>query len=1059
VLDAAEIRAFLEIIHSHAAHVTAGMDQPGLMTLVRVHPDAKGAISQRFLIGDVDTMAQVAADDAAAGFNCCVEPRTVRPGLRGNERGTKADTVAVFALVRDNDAYGKGKAGTLEFDASLVVESSPGSTHDWIFLPAGISPSEADGIGQGLKALCGGDANTGVITQPYRVAGTPNYPNAEKRKSGRVVVPTRVLKSSGRIWTRERLLAAFPPPAKEARTNGPTGRTGIVDESVEELIAEPGNDRSRRFFDAVKAARTAGMSPDDLEDLMRKHPNGCAAKYLEPDRLHAEIERAWAKLKDRPKVEPTYPAAGGTGVDTARAEVERKIDQFLDAAIARQDPERNIFDFNLAGPLVQAFSADTGLGKTSIAAKCIAKRKKAGKLANPVGFAVPTHRLGEDIANLFRRHSLTAAQWRGRDAYVSGNDGPKMCDDLKSVELAQQAGVPIEMSCCKGKNASGQTVTCPFYEKCAYQKQKRNGLRPDVWIFSHQMLFHAQKMLKDLSVLFIDESFMEAGQSHPKVGVTLDEIEKVSMEKLEVANDLEPYRKKLAQALRASEDGGVACTNLIAAGLTADDCSAAIKLEWMMKDKPKMWPGMSIERRTKAGGNVGPMRAIDRVWRAAHDLLSNFEGDVVSGRLFLMDENTQYGVARVAKTRGIREVAEQYNVPTMIMDATLPDKIILEKWFPHVQVVGFISAPMPFVHVRQVLGAPITKKKILEADTDRSLQAIRRYILAHWIECGRAPTLVICQKEVKENLAEGMPAGIHLEHFNNVAGLDGYKDVRLLITVGRTLPTPFDVEDAAGLLSGVQPIKAPQQAHGGTWFDRVVRGIRLKDGSGVGVNADQHPDVLAEAARWQACEAGLIQAIGRGRGVNRTAATPLDIDILADVVLPIEVDQIEEWSVPGREVEMAAEGVWLESPTDMAAAWPEVWATAKAAERSPESLNRESYKGKWGSVRYQRSGPNQNWKEAFYDPDVIPDPRGWLEDRVGPLAGYEIERRVESEQGTSRPIERLEVDINIPGGRRVTLEHLVVGGETVVGRVAVSCFLNHRALSPDTRPAWAHARF
>ncbi len=111
----------------------------------------------------------------------------------------------------------------------------------------------------------------------------------------------------------------------------------------------------------------------------------------------------------------------------------------------------------------------------------------------------------------------------------------------------------------------------------------------------------------------------------------------------------------------------------------------------------------------------------------------------------------------------------------------------------------------------------------------------------------------------------------------------------------------------------------------------MLRGIRLKGGGGGGVNGDQHPDPLAEAVRMQVCEGELTQAIGRGRGVNRTKATPLDIDILADVVLPIEVDEVVDWTVPGKEVEMAAETVWLESPTDMAEAWPEVWKDRQAA--------------------------------------------------------------------------------------------------------------------------------
>ena len=129
-MSPAEIRAFLPIIHNQAARVTAGLSEQGLMTLVRIHPDSGDALPERFRVGDVETMTQVAVAHAEAGFNVYIETRTVRPGLRGKTRGAKADTQAVFALVRDNDAYGKGKSGTHQFAASLIVESSPGSSHD-----------------------------------------------------------------------------------------------------------------------------------------------------------------------------------------------------------------------------------------------------------------------------------------------------------------------------------------------------------------------------------------------------------------------------------------------------------------------------------------------------------------------------------------------------------------------------------------------------------------------------------------------------------------------------------------------------------------------------------------------------------------------------------------------------------------------------------------------------------------------------------------------------------------------------------------------------------------
>ena len=56
-----------------------------------------------------------------------------------------------------------------------------------------------------------------------------------------------------------------------------------------------------------------------------------------------------------------------------------------------------------------------------------------------------------------------------------------------------------------------------------------------------------------------------------------------------------------------------------------------------------------------------------------------------------------------------------------------------------------------------------------------------------------------------------------------------------------------------------------------------------------------HVDPTAEAIRWSICEAELIQAMGRGRGVNRTAEKPLQIDLLTDVVLPVTVSELIGW--------------------------------------------------------------------------------------------------------------------------------------------------------------------
>jgi Protein of unknown function (DUF3631) len=67
-------------------------------------------------------------------------------------------------------------------------------------------------------------------------------------------------------------------------------------------------DRSRQFQAAVAAAAHAGLTPEDLETLMRQHPEGCAGKYLKGgDRLRQEIDRSYAKV-NQPSGDETIAA-------------------------------------------------------------------------------------------------------------------------------------------------------------------------------------------------------------------------------------------------------------------------------------------------------------------------------------------------------------------------------------------------------------------------------------------------------------------------------------------------------------------------------------------------------------------------------------------------------------------------------------------------------------------------------------------------------------------------------------------------------------------------------
>jgi putative DNA primase/helicase len=694
-------------------------------------------------------------------------------------------------------------------------------------------------------------------------------------------------------------------------------------------------------------------------------------------------------------VEPTYPAVNSMPVEEARL----ALDQHIDAFIRQADTA----DLNWAEraaleglpPPAWAIRASTGIGKTQRFAAMLARRRPA----LPCVYLVPTHRLGEDIAKYFEEHGLSARVYRGRDAAdptIPGNlERPKpeqvrMCLEPEKVALARACGQQIETTCCWRRKRGVRP--CASYEVCGYQRQLRTDA-PDVWLAAHNMLFHPLRAFKEASGVVVDETFYPTGI----VGMTAhgDEGDHVF-----TVNDLAepmPYGRlsdDFIQMLREHPLGGIERDRVIGM-MTPDGCTGMIKEEWRIINSVELRPQMTAEEVAEVKEQVPTIRKAKfriSMWRALRDLLEAPEG-TVSGRL-LVRENKKG--KRVLRSRGVREIVEAREVPTLILDATLPDVEVLRTWYPQVEVAADIEVKMPAaVHVRQVLKAPVSQGKLWGSKRrpakEHNLRSIRRYVLQRWLEADRQATLVICQKDVERWLKEaGLPEGISVEHFNAISGLDQYKHVRSLILVGRTVPSPTAVEDVAGALTGVQPVKV---AATGNWYDRVTRGIRLADGTGVAVEADQHPDPMAEAVRYQICEAELMQALGRARGINRGTETPLQIDILADVVLPITVDEVLTWEEPSAAVEMAVEGITLNNPADMAKAWTGVWATAAAAKETLRDAREKCLSSIYNiSIEKRHFSPLlyriaiTKFSRAFFDSVALPNPRAWLEARLGALA-------------------------------------------------------------------------
>ena len=288
VADTREVREFVETYIAQARAATEGIEAPGVLQVILVNPADEDSITSvyRYALDDPDLaerMTEDAIEASAAGHNVYCEGRTVRRGLNGKQRGGLNDTVAVFALVVDSDAD-KGKAWTPTVPVSLTVETSPGNHHYWLFFKDALDPTTAKTLGDRLRAATNADADTGNPCQPYRVAGTVNYPGKKKLARGRIVTPTHGLGFDPEtLEGPEHFEQEFPTNGGgggQANGAGTADESGVPTDTMR-VIREGVEDgaRSSAFWNVVKVLKGDGWTVAGIVTLLDHYPNGIASKY------------------------------------------------------------------------------------------------------------------------------------------------------------------------------------------------------------------------------------------------------------------------------------------------------------------------------------------------------------------------------------------------------------------------------------------------------------------------------------------------------------------------------------------------------------------------------------------------------------------------------------------------------------------------------------------------------------------------------------------------------------------------------------------------------------
>ena len=724
-----------------------------------------------------------------------------------------------------------------------------------------------------------------------------------------------------------------------------------------------------------------GFTPIDLV-IEHRGVDKFEAKAWLCERLGIEDE-AGISFDVNEVVEPTTPAASFHELEAARAELERLISKCITFISSATYAFSEIY-LNFARecgvniePISWAIRSGTGLGKTLQAIVAIT-RSAIGRVI----YMVPNHYLSAEIEQRFLDLDVSVKIFRGRMQPDPENPNALMCLKPEEIKEVTNGGLPISKTCCKWHDNQ-----CEHFEGddiCGYQRQKLGDAK--VIVTASDMMFHDQPALGSPELVVIDESVWKKALR----GVEDKSGFFIPLNDLKSSDDM----RFLAEALNQQTKDGPIDRLHMSNVLDDQELYNAVVVEWkrieQLTKKIKLRPGMSAaEFKRSCKKHRDDIAAL----KTAYDtvtLLQEIRWMLrrpeikLSGRMLLEEREGIRGI----RWRGVAPIVKRYKAPTLLLDATLPDVEVLRMMFPDIEIIGDVSADFPeCVKVRQYLGSPSSANKLIHNTSkkpERYLVEIRRHILRRWIETGRHPTLVICQQKVEQWLKDKkLPDGIAVAHFNAISGLDAFKDVRLLIIIGRTIPNPNKVEAIAATLVGAVPKPAEADANGFYWYDRAKRVIRLRDGTGRATYGDQHPDELCESIRWLICEAELIQAIGRARGINRNQNEPLDIDLLFNEALPIVVDQVLAWEDASALIETTLDGVMLTSPIDLMRIWPALWPNIAKAKRTiaagiPALPS-------FSKVEYHLAGPKMKRRTGYFDLNLIPDPLTWLEERLGPL--------------------------------------------------------------------------
>jgi hypothetical protein len=168
-------------------------------------------------------------------------------------------------------------------------------------------------------------------------------------------------------------------------------------------------------------------------------------------------------------------------------------------------------------------------------------------------------------------------------------------------------------------------------------------------------------------------------------------------------------------------------------------------------------------------------------------------------------------------------------------------------------------------------------------------------------------------------------------HHGDYAGDDDHGDVDVVMQIGAPFAPYRKIAELASARFGVPvPIAKPV---------RMPCIALMEDGIGVQFERMGYEHPAAQFVHEGIYDTSPIQgALGRGRGLNRTAETPLEIEVFGNVPLPVPLASLSRWR-PSREPDLLAKGGTHSNARDLYRFHPDQFdsegAAAKWRQRHP----------------------------------------------------------------------------------------------------------------------------